>query len=122
VARIVTREQLYGLVWSRPVAHLAREFVISNSGLGKICRRHAIPTPPPGWWAKKAVGKEVRQPPLPDGLFGAGEPVVIPGGGMRLGRRLRAAACREARVIASEADDNTLAPARPSRCSPDPRA
>ena len=61
----LTRQQLYDRVWSKPVDQLAKEFGISNVGLGKACRRHGIPVPPRGYWAKKAAGHRVRQVPLP---------------------------------------------------------
>ncbi|MFO0820017.1 MAG: hypothetical protein U1A77_18855 [Pirellulales bacterium] len=44
---------------------LAREYGISDVGLAKICKRHDIPRPPRGHWAKLANGKRVRRPPLP---------------------------------------------------------
>jgi len=44
---------------------LAKEFAISDVALHKICKKHNIPNPPPGWWAKKAAGKDVTQTPLP---------------------------------------------------------
>ena len=43
-----TRQELYDLVWTKPVTKLAPEFGISDVGLGKICRRHIIPLPPRG--------------------------------------------------------------------------
>ncbi|VFU08428.1 protein of unknown function [Methylocella tundrae] len=61
VARVFTREEFYELVWSKPMAHLATEFVIAHVALHKICRKHGILNPPLGWWAKKAVGKKVKQ-------------------------------------------------------------
>jgi len=35
-------------------------------GLAKICRKHGIPCPPPGYWAKLQHGKECAQTPLPE--------------------------------------------------------
>lgn len=52
-----TREQLYDEVWSTPMRILASKFGLSDVGLAKVCRRHNIPRPPVGYWAKKAVGK-----------------------------------------------------------------
>ena len=63
--RILTRHELYDLVWSKPVIRLAEEFGISDVGLKKICDRHDIPTPPLSYWSKHAVGKAPRQTPLP---------------------------------------------------------
>lgn len=59
------REELYALVWDRPMTRLAKEFGLSDVALHKICRKHEIPTPPLGYWAKKAHGKPVTNTPLP---------------------------------------------------------
>lgn len=40
---IMTREQLYELVWSEPMADLAQRLDISDVGLAKQCRRANIP-------------------------------------------------------------------------------
>ena len=42
------------------MTQLAKEFAISDVALHKICKKHNIPNPPPGWWAKKAAGKDAR--------------------------------------------------------------
>lgn len=61
----LTREQLYAMVWDRPMTKLAAEFRLSDVALHKICRKHNVPTPPLGFWAKKAHDKPVRNTPLP---------------------------------------------------------
>lgn len=61
----ISREELYELVWKTPMLHLAKEYGLSDVGLAKLCRRHDIPTPPVGYWAKLAHGKEVIRPKLP---------------------------------------------------------
>jgi hypothetical protein len=61
----LTRRELYDRVWAEPVDTLAREFGLSNVGLGKACRRYKIPVPPRGYWARKAAGQKMHQPPLP---------------------------------------------------------
>ena len=38
--------------------------------LHKICKKHDIPNPALGWWAKKAAGKAVKQIPLPKAKTG----------------------------------------------------
>lgn len=47
------------------MSRLAKTFGLSDVGLRKICVKHAIPTPPLGYWAKRAHGKRVHQKPLP---------------------------------------------------------
>lgn len=61
----ITREELYDLVWTEPTKKLAERFCISDVGLAKACRRHRIPRPPRGYWAKVQHGKRVRRKPLP---------------------------------------------------------
>lgn len=53
------------MVWSKPMTHLAKEFDISDVGLAKVCRKHDIPLPGLGHWAKVAAGKKVKTIPLP---------------------------------------------------------
>ena len=64
-AQQLTREQLYKLVWEKPMVRLAEQFGISGNGLAKICRRLDVPYPPRGWWAKLAAGKSVTVGKLP---------------------------------------------------------
>lgn len=59
MAREYSRAEFHELVWSKPMTHLAKDFGLSDVALHKICRKHGVPTPPAGWWAKKAVGKAV---------------------------------------------------------------
>lgn len=66
----LTRKQLYDLVWTRPMTKLAKEFGLSDVALHKICRKHDIPVPPRGYWAKKEFGKPVTVIPLPSGSSG----------------------------------------------------
>ncbi len=60
----LTREELYKRVWSTPMSKLAAEFGLSDVGLAKVCRRHKIPKPSRGYWAKLERGKKVEQWPL----------------------------------------------------------
>lgn len=60
----VSRQDLYSQVWSTPMRTLAPKYGLSDVGLAKICKRHRIPRPGLGYWAKKDAGKPVKQPPL----------------------------------------------------------
>lgn len=59
--RILTRRELYDLIWSTPISKLATDFGISDRGLAKICERHRVTGATRGYWAKLAVGKKVKQ-------------------------------------------------------------
>ncbi|MGZ8983001.1 MAG: hypothetical protein ACXW11_03485 [Methylotenera sp.] len=61
----LSRSQLYELVWSKPITTLAKEYGFSDVGFSKICRRHNIPLPPSGYWARVSAGFKVPKPPLP---------------------------------------------------------
>jgi len=77
MAQSFTRREFYDLVWSKPIIRLAEEFGLSDVALHKICRKHHIPNPPAGWWAKKAAGKKVQQLPLPDVETGRSDIITI---------------------------------------------
>lgn len=68
--RKFTRQELYDLVWERPLSQIAKEFDISDVGLRKICQQHNIPTASNKWWATKAFGKIGVRTPLPQQLSG----------------------------------------------------
>lgn len=59
------RSELYEKVWAKPMIRLARELGISDVGLAKACRRHSIPVPPRGYWAKLQAGHTPPKTPLP---------------------------------------------------------
>ncbi|SJZ59676.1 hypothetical protein SAMN02745126_01781 [Enhydrobacter aerosaccus] len=113
MARVFTREQFYELVWSKPMTHLAKDFAISDVALHKICRKHGIPNPPLGWWAKKAAGKKVKQTPLPEAKPGAPDRITISDGELGRESAKLAAAREQARIQASDGDDNEAAPPHP---------
>jgi hypothetical protein len=62
----LTRQDLYEKVWTTPMLTLAKEFNLSDVGLAKICKKHDIPKPGKGYWAKLAHGKRVEKRPLPN--------------------------------------------------------
>jgi hypothetical protein len=61
----VTREQLYERIWQTPTVHLCKEFGLSDVGLAKLCKRHKIPKPYLGYWARKAAGGNPKRLRLP---------------------------------------------------------
>jgi hypothetical protein len=62
---VLTRESLYEAVWRTPMRSLAIQHGCSDRGLAKTCKRHRIPVPPRGYWAKLAAGHRMQRPPLP---------------------------------------------------------
>ncbi|MDB5344324.1 MAG: hypothetical protein JWP89_2701 [Schlesneria sp.] len=63
----VTRTELYKLVWDEPMTKVAARFGHSDTAIAGACRRHNIPRPSRGYWAKKRAGKPIRKPRLPRG-------------------------------------------------------
>jgi molecular chaperone GrpE (heat shock protein) len=64
--RPLDRETLYKLVWSEPMLKVAARYNVSSSYLARICTRMNVPRPERGYWAKLAVGRAQKQPPLPE--------------------------------------------------------
>ena len=60
----LTRQDLYELVWSKPMSELARDVGISDVALAKRCRKLGIPVPGRGYWARVSAGQSPRRPPL----------------------------------------------------------
>lgn len=60
----LSREDLYELVWSKPMTELAQDFGLSDVALAKRCRKLGVPIPGRGYWARVAAGQTPRQPAL----------------------------------------------------------
>lgn len=71
---MVTREEIYELVWSTPIIKVAEKFEVSGSYLARVCTDLRVPRPERGYWAKLAVGKAPQRPALPEPL--PGDPIV----------------------------------------------
>jgi len=62
----VSREQLYEEVWAEPMTTVALKYEVSSSFLARVCTWLNVPRPERGYWAKLAVGKVSKRPPLPE--------------------------------------------------------
>lgn len=71
---VITREDLYELVWSTPMIKVAERFDVSGSYLARVCAALRVPRPERGYWAKLAVGKAPERPALPEPQ--PGDPIV----------------------------------------------
>lgn len=63
--KVLTRQELHDLVWATPMFDLAKQFNLSDNGLRKVCKKHAIPVPKMGYWQKVRCGKPPSKSPLP---------------------------------------------------------
>jgi hypothetical protein len=70
---VVSREELYELVWSVPMVKVAEKFKVSGSYMARICTNLNIPRPERGYWAKLAFGKAPDKPSLPE--LQTGDPI-----------------------------------------------
>jgi hypothetical protein len=61
----MARTELYEKVWKIPMQKLATEFGLSDVGLAKLCKRHQIPVPGRGYWARIQFGQKLKQIALP---------------------------------------------------------
>lgn len=62
----ISREELFDLVWAKPMTHLAGQFGISDVALAKKCRKLGIPCPERGYWARVQAGWKAKKPRLPN--------------------------------------------------------
>src|ERR1043166_4069016 len=63
--RKITREELYKLVWSKPLTELPKEFGMSDVGVAKVCKKLKVPKPYRGYWQLVEAGRKLTIPPLP---------------------------------------------------------
>jgi len=63
---MVSREELYELVWSIPMIKVAEKFSVSGSYMARVCSVLNVPHPERGYWAKLQVGKASARPALPE--------------------------------------------------------
>lgn len=60
----LAREDLYELVWSKPMTELAKDLGLSDVALAKRCRKLGVPVPGRGYWARVAAGQKPHRPKL----------------------------------------------------------
>ncbi|GGG40646.1 hypothetical protein [Bizionia arctica] len=61
----MTRNELYNLVWSKPVSQILKQYPIKITTFKKLCEDNVIPLPKNGYWSKIRFNKEVDIIPLP---------------------------------------------------------
>jgi len=70
---VLSRRELYDLVWSAPMAAIIQKYEIKNSELRKILSEMSIPIPEMGYWQKIQYGKPVEIKELPIDFSGRKE-------------------------------------------------
>jgi len=61
----LSREELYSLVWSKPVSTILKEYPIKITAFKRLCKENEIPLPKNGYWVKLKHNKKVEIIPLP---------------------------------------------------------
>lgn len=61
----IKRSELHRMVWEEALSKLGPKLGLSDVGLRKICKRHNIPLPPQGHWAKAPERRLSKRTPLP---------------------------------------------------------
>ena len=72
----LSRNQLYELVWNKPLINLAKDYGLSDNGLRKICKKMNIPLPYVGYWQKVRYRKKVIKVKLPTNYNGDEEVTI----------------------------------------------
>lgn len=79
---MVTREELYRLIWAMPMTKASAQLGISYGKLVQICSALSVPRPAQGHWTRLELGKADPVPPLP--AAAEGQPTTWTGDGMPL--------------------------------------
>lgn len=60
----ISREELFALIWEKPVVEVARDMGISEVEVARLCARLQVPKPPKEYWERVGAGHAPRRPPL----------------------------------------------------------
>lgn len=67
---MITRNELYELVWSVPTSTIAVRLGVSGSYLMRVCKALDIPRPPQNWWLRNPDGRTMPRLALPPARLG----------------------------------------------------
>lgn len=62
----LSREELYNLVWLKPVSKILQDYPISQTTFRSVCKEHNIPLPKNGYWSKLKYNVPVEIIELPN--------------------------------------------------------
>ncbi len=62
---ILTRKELFNIIWSETMTRISERFNINISRITKVCTDNNIPVPPAGHWQNIKLGKQIDIPELP---------------------------------------------------------
>lgn len=81
---VMSREQLYDLVWAKPMSDIAREHGVRDQHIARACDMFDIARPPAGYWQKISHGKVCARSDLSARRFAPGAVVTIKSVGQRM--------------------------------------
>ena len=61
---VITRSELYSLVWSTYMRELSTELNVKATDIPKLCVANNVPRPISGYWSMVKFNKQPPQPPL----------------------------------------------------------
>ncbi len=67
---MLSRQELYELVWSEPISGIISRYQITENLIHKICREMSVPMPGTGYWTKIRYGKTAEKDELPSAYTG----------------------------------------------------
>jgi hypothetical protein len=73
----LTREQLYDLVWSKPMTAIATEFGVSSVAFANYCKKLGVPRPTRGYWQQIQWGQKPERDSLPPRTSATRASIVI---------------------------------------------
>ena len=65
VPQVLTRDELYVMVWKEPMLRVGERLGVSSSYMARVCTDLRVPRPQQGHWTKLEFGKPSPQVPLP---------------------------------------------------------
>lgn len=74
---ILTRQELFDQIWTKPAIHLAKELGVSVTAVIRSCERAGVPRPTSGHWTQLEHGKAPARPALPPAPLGISESVDL---------------------------------------------
>ena len=70
---IITRQELYDLVWQESLTAISKRLNIPYSHLRRVCKELNVPVPPHGYWLMLRFGKPITIIELPADYSGLSE-------------------------------------------------
>lgn len=74
---ILSRQQLYDLVWLMPMTEIARQNGLRDQHIARACDGAEVSRPRAGYWQKVGHDKKVTRIALSNDRFAAGDMVTI---------------------------------------------